>query len=274
MIYKVKRYSCYYQQREYGVFQDLKHSGLNRTYKKYIGRARKKVANKILEGIKKDIDASNLAGNNITYNPELHKINKKLRNNLVKEANKRNIRVLGTNLDPWEGRGNYFFSKESAERNNLVENLKYQRNVRTGKKAENALKKSDHVIFHPTNSHTVGLAHEMGHVENATGKNKFRRWINKKSQKIREKLLDGQNKKGILESIKKKIDNSILLQEERNATKKGLKLFKKSGANKEEMKDAKKFLKLGEESYKKASSADAKLPIYNWIQIPSKRYKF
>lgn len=54
----IKRKLYLEEQREYGLLSDITHSGIGRTYKKYIGRARRSIANKL----EKDIASARVNG--------------------------------------------------------------------------------------------------------------------------------------------------------------------------------------------------------------------
>lgn len=54
-MYKIKRFS-YYEEREFGLIEDLRHSGLHRTFKKHVGKARKSLTKKIDKSIEKDLE--------------------------------------------------------------------------------------------------------------------------------------------------------------------------------------------------------------------------
>ena len=92
MKYRVKRISKYYQ-REFGVREDLSNSGFKRTYKKYVGRLRRGLAEKIRDSIDKDLDENKQA------HEELKRPNRqRLNNPEAKENLKRRAGDLGVEV--------------------------------------------------------------------------------------------------------------------------------------------------------------------------------
>lgn len=71
----VKRKHVVQEEKDYSLISDLRHSGIKRTGKKYIGRTRVKIANALQKSIDKDIkrgiEANNLVLNSSTQNPTI-----------------------------------------------------------------------------------------------------------------------------------------------------------------------------------------------------------
>ena len=147
---------------------------------------------------------------------------------------------------------------------------------------EEATKTHKYQIFHPKKKSGVEiLAHEIGHLDSESGKSgKIKKWISSRksnSPEIRGEMegfssMDDPSI-GISEWWKRMNRSRVVNLDEKNATKNGLKLLKKHGATKDELKKAKENLKLSGKTYKYMGRIYRKAPLKNYIQIKSRRTK-
>lgn len=265
-----------YRQKEFGIVSDIYHSGAKRAYKKYAGRARKKIAARIEKSIAKDeLKYNNALRDYLSMNKVQ---NKDVERKLLREGKKRGARTFGTDLDGMGG--NYTSSSKTSKE--IAEALHGQ----DKKKWQNSANKDAFQIVHPSGSGTELLAHELGHVDNATKGGKIRKAINKRanSRKVRAEFQssgaygnDGATGGSVLGTIKeslRRFKNKKLVDiEERNASKRGIKFLKENGASKEEIKQAKENLEKAGKTYKTLGKRYYKFPLLNKVQIPSRRVK-
>lgn len=238
----------------------------------------------ILDPIKKRIKKSLIKGSNYYRNKykmvseELDQLdknsieNKSLANKLIREADKRNIKVVDENKfkdlirggedtleKPSEATINQFkffkqnpkileenintsFPNNSKENNKIIkrELLKVMNKVATGKP-----------IVALSQKYTKGsniLAHEIGHEisRNSTGRMK------KVSKKVDELEKLGDENLGIRDSLKMK---RLKIKNENNANKNGEKVLKDINASKEELRQYKKYRKKALDTYKFAENS-------------------
>ena len=274
MIIRRKYYSDFtsseLEQREYGIVSELHHSGAKRVYKKYVGRARKKLAQKIqdsmdLDEMKRQEAMSKFMVGERVNNPELEK-------KMIKEAEKRGAKVFDKDIDGIGG--SYTFDAKTAKKTGIA-NEEELGNVKYG-------------IVHPKGKGAEVLGHEVGHVDNAeSGKKK---WdilgkIKKKINKVANDPMtrgemniatyyeNNDGAVGLKEGAKRFLKKKAIDIEEGNASRKSLKFLKDSGASKDEIKIAERNLKLAGDTYKYGDKKYYKVPIMNKIQIPSRRPK-
>lgn len=172
-------------------------------------------------------------------NPEVLK-------NIGKDAKKSNIKILNgkkklsssekffrkrfDKTKSWEKKSSDVSTKEKIDLT--------RSNDKFDRKLGKAFMSSDHVINFPPSSGQASLAHEIGHSKNSTGKGL-------------DKIISDKNKRvGIRNGLKTLYQGSIVVQEEKNASKKALKLLKAAGASKDELKNAKEELDLSLKTYK------------------------
>lgn len=122
-------------------------------------------------------------------------------------------------------------------------------NDKFDRKLGKAFMSSDHVINFPPSSGQASLAHEIGHSKNSTGKG-LDKIISDKNNDIRGSYSNKNKRVGIRNGLKTLYQGSIVVQEEKNASKKALKLLKAAGASKDELKNAKEELDLSLKTYK------------------------
>lgn len=141
--------------------------------------------------------------------------------------------------------------------------------------------KHKHQIFVPKGRGVDDLAHEVGHVENKKSKGlrkKISDIANSPETRLQftsdsSKLMNSGNhgKSGIGTALKDFGKSLVVNQEERNATKAGLKIMKEAGATKEELKKAKDHLKSGAKTYEHSGKANLFNTLKNTVQIPSRK---
>ena len=245
----------WYEERSYSILSDVYHSGLKRTYKKNVGRLRRKVGDRLSKSIWKDINTA------ATSLENLDKINQGFRpetnNNLRQVAKRRGIGVV---VEPSLVKNEGYMS--STE--NLISTLTQDRANHTDliNRLKNDSKSgiSNQVIIGEENVPVI--AHEIGH---AISKSKNPKRFNR-SQVARDiisepkgeilfgsriSLLGNNKRRNILKKAwKGGILSARAYPEELRANKYGLKLIKKSGATKEEIDTAKNIYNYNKNFYK------------------------
>ena len=96
------------------------------------------------------------------------------------------------------------------------------------------------IYYNPDNG-AGGVAHEIGHSLERESGNRFGKYIDKVSDKIRRERYDEGNKNDD-NPIKANVRSKAVLINEKRATKRGLKLLKDAGASSEVMENKKKEL--------------------------------
>lgn len=279
-----EEYELWLEERRYNIISDLYHSGLKRTYQKNIGRLRSNIADslsgKSLEQAEKSREAliKHLGGEKVK--------NEGVKKGVIKKAIKDgDTRISRTKLDGVGG--SYTIGNKEARETMKTEAVKGELEaLNKPKDYKKTMKSFDkdkhkHQIFVPKGSGVEMLAHEVGHIEN------------KKSRGLRKKISDIANssetrlqlnedsnklswtgnhgKSGIGTALKDFGKSLIINQEERNATKAGLKIMKEAGATKEELKKAKDHLKSGAKTYEHSGKANLFNTLKNTVQIPSRK---
>ena len=280
-MYSVRRFSTtsYIEEREYNIVSDLYHSGLGRTSKKVIGKVRRGLGAKIEKSIINDrnklVSLSNRKNEVIT--------NDKVMNNLVNEANKRNTSVLVRDKGEASFDTSNIFSKNKIKeyKDSINKNLRNPNISEVDRKylldtleEVNELEKGRNIISYPSNSGIETLSHELGHADNYLSKNKIKNYISR-SYKDNKSSVTPENvetsRGGLLNFINTYTKGKLELEEEKNATRKGLNLLKISGASKEEIKRSKDELNKSLESYNLGHKMNYKSSLRNTIQIPSRK---
>ena len=271
-MYKVKRFSqmTEIQQRQYGLLgnigSDIKRSGIKRSYKRYVGRARTNLAKslrpKVDEAIKNRKSAERLSigvgedGYREVMNPKVS--NKIIRNN----AKRLDARVMKSNSSASSMRK----SSEIDDQVLKSEGITNPRNVR---KVMNATKENRHIVMLSPgySKSTDTLAHELGHVQNANSKNPIVKVIHEVSG--RNKRINPEDR-GIGNIIKNSISHKLRINEEARASRNAMKMLKKAGATEDQLKQNERNLNLALNTYKTAAKEDRIKLIRNTIQIPSR----
>lgn len=264
------------RQKEFNVFTDIKYSGIKRALKKNIGWGRIKVANRLNKSLKNDLlkkQNAESAGRTISIDlhrdPETTELAKNEINRFSKENPKFKIKI--------ENDGPYL------DLNRKEINI-------------------------PENISAGEFNHEIGHIKNLSGENgKIAKFINKRGQtprtnkdivlidelgkegnlskRKRKSILSGINPKilreaneyyespKISEAAKRFIRGRLLVQDEKNASRWGLKIIKNKLSPKTYNKEVARQ-NLANDGYKYAARVSSKIPIINKIQIPSRRGDF
>ena len=235
-IYKIKRFN-YYSQKEFGIF----------------GNFRNKIAKKLDNSAEQDVNDSLKSFQNLRKMEQSHKRNPQVIKNLLKRSKQEGLRVMKnipaesnkliTNKGIKDIEDSIEYSKKMTELFGLEDPLGKDL-VRKANKIKNERNKGKEVVNLVDPYHTATIAHETGH---KVAKNKF----------------PGKYLKRNRDTIKGQI---MTLLDEDLATKEGLKIMKESGASKEELKDAKLFLKEARKTYKKNLDSSVKKKLSKLIK--------
>lgn len=265
-MYKVKRFSqLSVDERQFNLASDLYHSGVKRTWKKYVGRGRKGLARKIDDHLaaveKKSRDARakqlDIANLKTVGDPNL-------RAKALLEAEANGAKVITSSKTP--GVIPLKHIDESKELNDVyVSQIGKTRGDDVAKEVLNA-KKSDHdyAIFNNPVYGAEGTFHEVEHVKNANGRNGL-------FNKIISNLNSSDSGSAYRKMVKGKDDSyktsrklkdvwglfkagKVMRLEESNASRAALKSMKKSGASKENLEVAKSHLDNAGDVYAEAGS--------------------
>lgn len=285
-MYKVKRFSqC--KEKDFNALTDLAQKAVHkarharRVVNTKVGRARNKVADKILESAEKDRtrweeSAKKVFRGSPSMDIEATKeLNKKLLRN---EAHPNKFRVLGHDLSG-EG-GSFMANSDSAKQISKYINgdtpffstKKVDKSMeRLSKKISNSADKSDAVIFYPKGGPEY-LAHELGHAKRHKGNIVERishvAAVNPITQGITQSQYLGG---GIDASLSNAVLGKLARIEEAGASKKGLEMLKKAGATEEQLAAAKKSLDTAYDTYKYSNRYKTKMPLYNMVATKGKK---
>ena len=244
-VYSVPRLS----QKEFGIFTKIADS-----LRKGVNKNR----NEFKEAIKKLDDSA------IRIN-----LGKNKSRVLYQEAHKHKAGVVGL---PGEEEVRYYVpenggrfpevSKRAVNARTLSGDIKkYERKkfLERGAKAKKNLESGKYpggIIFHRKDGDEK-LAHEIGHLQNRMGNNIIDRAANRLRPSLAKSIKKEEGnslKKGFKTQFKFWVDN----YEENKASKRGLRLMKKAGATKEELKLAKESFKKAGDTYKLGGKIDVK----------------
>jgi hypothetical protein len=280
MIYRVKRFS---REKSYSILTDLYHSGVKRTAKKWIGRARVNAAKpfyeKSLEQYQKGIEAEQEIANKVDISPESKK---KLRVALGQKAKELGVRI-NTGL-PKKIKGSHSWTMDSKVLDRyLKEYPSNHKAVRKLRKSVERGKASDQIV-RSGNSADIEVGHELGHIENKKKGNFIDRVVNAiaSDPAVRTKytndiseigLVGNHGDRGLGSILKSVLRNTVIRKEEANATKKGLEILKSSGLTGEELKRAEKHLKEAIETYKHYGRSSALVTVGNSVNVPGRRHR-
>lgn len=270
-MYKVKRFSqmTEIQQRQYGLLGDLRHSGVRRSYKKYVGRVRRGIGD-LLEEKKIAADEKLKNINNKIYGvvkeggPE-EVLDPNASRMIIKNNAKRNkTRVMKSN----HNNSSFLVSSDEVS-DELLDNIGIH-NPNQVKKVKNAAKTNKSLIFLGRNRKSVDdLAHEMGHAKNSVSKNPITKAIHSLSGDKRY-LDSSDTDKGLYQIARHASKNKLVEMEEAKASKNAIKMMKDAGVKGEQLDKAKKNLNLYLDSYKATSKSDNLKIAHRTIQIPSR----
>ena len=275
IILRHKLYSQFEpEQREYNIISDLYYSGRKRTTKKYIGRVRRSIGDKLSKSFR-NVGASEHKAERLAR--DLKKVdpargNKKLSAHLLKEANDNNILVKGNNeIDsflgiPYDKRGDHIIVPNSLQREEAKKRLdnSFMRSLMSDEEKEltSAIRHKNALINLAGNiSDNPGiLAHEIGHYRNSNG------FISKRIKKLEKEL-----KKKKINDLKTNIARRVIEPlEESNANKNAIKIMKRGGATKEEIEHFKKLNKIALKTHKRTRDLDVLSGLIKKVQIPSR----
>lgn len=229
------------------------------------------------KSIEKDRELRDLAKENNKFNRSSI-IDKNVENNLIKEARKKKIKVVNTNLNPIFGNKIIDTKDVNDDYYNSFRELIGSKKV---KLLKDSSKDNDYQILHPVKSGTDILAKNISDLDNAIpgpGIKKFLR--NNVSRGSRDKknvdefldsLYDNDNSSGIVKGISRYFKGSPVAKNELNSTKNGLKLLKKSGMNKEDLEKATQNFKYNDDIYKYGSKVFYKTPLLNSMKKKPKK---
>ena len=257
-------------QKEFGVVSNA------------VNKLRRNLAKQLSKSIEKDI---NLWSNSkhISETGGIVKVpgSRKTRDNIYKTANSSDARISRLDLreDPREVQSLIVMPNNSANALANADDIGIRNKPRRVKKLRISTEKgrrSNQIIILPKNKNIDLVAHEIGHVSNSTSNNPLVRKIHQKAKDIASEssrrvsmmnsLMGTHRRSGIKNVIRDILDEESLIAEEARASRKGLKLLRKSGATKEELKNAKKNYELGLNTYKGKGRANWKETLRNTIQ--------
>ena len=269
--YEEKRYSL--EEKDYSIISDLHHSGIKRTYQKSIGRIRRKLGDQISKSIQKDVNQLEKVQNKLeqTVPPS----NQNLDRSLEEQARKSGIGIKYDpsfmNSESYIGSTGEFINvlKNSPEHKSLVDTM------------SNELEGGVHSQIFIKSSNPPVVAHEIGHsISKKSDPKKYHRAVNARANisDIKNSIVSGNrsiignanDSTGLkMKNLRKSI--SLANQEEFNANKIGLGLLKELGANRKELRQAKKVYKLNKKSYR----LDGKLALKETLRegVQNKRYR-
>jgi len=252
------------KQKEFNIISDIKHSGIKRTLRKNIGRTRVNVSNRLRKSAEnqanKGMQKTYLS--NTWYNET--PTNTKVLGKLEDFAKNNNIDIVKT---PELTGGGSFYSPKQA--NTFVEF--FQNNPTIPEEVKNKLatnsKNRKNTILVPVNPPAAVVAHESGHALNSNRAMSNRPGLSGRIS--RNTMNEGTLYHNMTPVGERSIPKSLLtILEEGNASRKGLKLLRRSGASREELRDAKRFYKTSLGSYKHVSRANTLARASRRIALP------
>lgn len=229
-----------------------------------IDRFAKNLTKKIGKSIAKDInkkkkainDAERIASNSTKDPKVMENIGKeaqKLKTKTIKGKKKDNIQE-GLREDSWK----YDSKNTSSKAKQLLTKYGSPQERELGK----ALIENEHVINHKGSQ--ASYAHEVGHLKNKRGGpiSRLISWLNDKtSPSYKENI---KNDKG--SALENLVKGSILVKEEENASKNGVKLLKDSGASLKDIAEGKFELNKSLQTYKSGRNIATKKSLGRFIK--------
>lgn len=261
-----------YQQKEFGIVSDS------------VNKLREKLANRLTKSIRGNIVAGDSALNKAAQGGIIKlPSSKAVRTNVYKEAHKRGSRISRLNIQ--EGKippqSPQTMTNELANKYSNAEDIidRYKNKRKRVNRLRNSTERGNvkhQIIIPPRLSGIDQVSHEIGHISNVQSKNPITRLIHKKADESSHSSLEnyemikslmGTHRRSGIKSIMQDIINEgSIIAEERGASNKGLRILKKSGATKDELRTAKKNYRLALDSYKNKGLANIKTTIRNTIQ--------
>lgn len=273
------------EQREFNILGDIYRSGFKRTGKKYIGKARRSIGDKLAQMERNQKAANIKAGRKLKEMDQVAESNKDLGIKLAKEANKRGIRIFDKNrLEKVRGGNklrNYLINWSDEGKEQLKEQYPNFKNRTVRKVAAHLINKGKAINIRGNYDKSVSsIAHEIGHDMNED--NIFTRFVTKLTDFEPKKYKHDARKSGlrneigsIMNSAKNKVGTFIRdtnipqYLEERNAWNNASKLMKKVGASEKEMKTLNERKKAALDTYKSGILGNKINKLKRKIQIES-----
>lgn len=265
MIIKRKFYSNGVKEKEF--------TSLAFKSKAVIGRVRRNLANRIQKSMDIDYQKMLQASNKISKDNGVRStigIDKYLGKTVQNSgATLKNVSLYGNTVP--KRLQNYTIDFDKLNKDQIDQLTSFDNKIK------NAYSRGKNAILSPKNGGGVELrSHKVGHSVRAKSKNPVTKLITKiaNNPETREVINAGGDqggKKGLLDAIKGYIKSSAVIAEERGASKTGLKLLKKGGMSKEDLKKSKESLDAALETYKRGRSRMWKSPLRELVNIPSRR---
>ena len=273
------------EQREFNILGDIYRSGFKRTGKKYIGKARRSIGDKLAQMERNQKAANIKAGRKLMEMDQVAESNKDLGINLAKEANKRGIRIFDKNrLEKVRGGNklrNYLINWSDEGKEQLKEQYPNFKNRTVRKVAAHLINKGKAINIRGNYDKSASsITHEIGHDMNED--NMFTRFVTKLTDFEPKKYKHDARKSGlrneigsIMNSAKDKVGTFIRdtdipqYLEERNAWNNASKLMKKVGASEKEMKTLNERKKAALDTYKSGILGNKINKLRRKIQIES-----
>lgn len=133
------------------------------------------------------------------------------------------------------------------------------------------------IIVHSQDTGPAGIAHELGHSQNRLSGSISDKIISRldnpgmRGRHHSEEPLGIGKDHSIKETLQSIYDRGIILKEEKNASKKAMKILKDKGMSKEELKETRKSLDQAYKTYKVKADAKVSTNLRSKIQIPSRK---
>lgn len=253
------------EQREFGFIS------------KSLGKLRDKTIHKITKSTVDDINARNdILGDHLI---KRLKFSDSTRKGVYQEARNNNSRISSMVLNDQPATvSNSNLDIEKIKRSDLLPNRKKKKLIKTVLKN----KIGDQILI-PKGTKVDVIAHELGHIQIKNSKNPILKNLDKRARKVEPNSAErleaitinngpGNHKRyGIKKLIRDIIDEGTIIENERLASKKGLRVLKRAGATKEELKQAKRNYKLALDTYKRRGKANVKVTLRNTLQHPDKK---
>ena len=290
------------EEKEFGIVSDLTHSGIPRTYKKYIGRARRNLGNRIGRSIENDAkslentinsprkfiynadsgrtlkEVAEKEGLKINQGYDREILNALMSNEKVNLARKTDFTLPSSKVkdkirniikDTYKEINNTSKNPSKKEVERIIDNEvdDFTRKIyNDSKKYKGVIQLGDRSLGESPEI----LAHEIGHnISNKSIKGKL---INRASMNDFKNFnpRSDNSGKGILRGIKNYFKQKAVVKNEDLANKEGLKLLKKD-LSPTELKSAEENMNKSLDKYKHDGKLFYKKPLWRTIQIPSRR---
>lgn len=279
MKYSIKRFSTL-DERYFGIISDISHSGIKRTYRKCVGRARKKLADGVLKKAEKHAKLQDLYYDRLQLSTDpSSKTSTKILKDLREQDKKSDFlvkyRIRENGEDPcYDLFGIVSSRAKNEELPKSFEEFKKRPSIislRSGKNGKHIGLTALHEHAHHTNA--IGLD---GYIPE---KLYFGEMIGLSRRRARDKRINEDlSKLGLKDVLGTYVDGKLVELGERSANRTAYKNLvksrKKYKVKKNDLAIAKKdYYNSSDENYRE----DGKRRFYdylgNWIQIPSKRIK-